>query len=250
MRTSPAFPASAGSIRYVAERRCWPAGSLADTAPASRTGRGFFASVLQMTTAAMPHPGPPPADDLLPELGPYLSLLAVLRQGAPVDNARTSLVEAAAEVWSRPGFDTFLALPRLGFEPFDYQLQTAQTVLRRMRGRAILADEVGLGKTIEAGLALSELRMRGLADRALVVVPAGLTQQWQEELERKFALPTVITARGGWEASAGWEPGAGSHQPVVIVSLAAARREPLAAELTRRPWDLVIMDEAHRLRNA
>jgi len=224
--------------------------SLADTAPASRTGRGFFASLLQMTIAAMPHPGRPPADDLLPELGPYLSLLAVLRQGAPVDNARTSLVEAAAEVWSRPGFDTFLSLPRLGFEPFDYQLQTAQTVLRRMRGRAILADEVGLGKTIEAGLALSELRMRGLADRALVVVPAGLTQQWQEELERKFALPTVITARGGWEASAGWEPGAGSHQPVVIVSLAAARREPLAGELTRQPWDLVIMDEAHRLRNA
>ena len=57
------------------------------------------------------------------------------------------------DVWRRPGFDTFLSQARLGFESFDYQWQTAQTVLRG-RGRAILADEVGLGKTIEAGLVL------------------------------------------------------------------------------------------------
>ena len=64
-----------------------------------------------------------------------------------------------------------------------------------MRGRAILADEVGLGKTIEAGLILAELRLRGLADRALVIAPAGLVAQWQEELERKFAVPTVRVGR-------------------------------------------------------
>src|SRR6266700_3818985 len=197
---------------------------------------GNLASVI---TAASPH-----LDELSQVLTPYLSLLGVVRQGAPVDGERTRLVEAAAEVWSRPGFDTFLSQPRLGFEPFDYQWQTAQAVLRRMRGRAILADEVGLGKTIEAGLVLSELRMRGLADRSLVVVPAGLTRQWQEELERKFALPTIVTAIGGRDEIAG------RHQPVVIASLATARREPLAAALTRQPWDIVIMDEAHRLRNA
>ncbi len=210
----------------------------------SRPGGALSASVPRVTTAALTEPDLAPADYLLTELGPYLSLLGVLRRGTPVDDARSSLVEAAADVWSRPGFDTFLSQPRLGFEPFDYQLQTAQTVLRRMRGRAILADEVGLGKTIEAGLVLSELRMRGLADRSLVVVPAGLTRQWQEELERKFALPTIITASGGRDDIPG------RHQPVVIASLATARREPLAATLTRRPWDIVIMDEAHRLRNA
>ena len=184
---------------------------------------------------------PQPADDLSTVLTPYLPLLGALRRGTPVNADRTSLVEAAAEVWSRPGFDVFLSQPRLEFEPFDYQWQTAQTVLRRMRGRAILADEVGLGKTIEAGLVLSELRMRGLGDRALVVVPAGLAEQWREELERKFALPATIAARGEWDT--------GSHHPVVIVSLAAARREPLKAALTGRPWDVVVMDEAHRLRN-
>jgi hypothetical protein len=138
----------------------------------SRSGWALSASVLRVTTAALTEPDLAPTDELLAELGPFLSLLGVLRQGAPVDDARSMLVEAAADVWSRPGFDTFLSRPRLGFEPFDYQLQAAQTVLRRMRGRAILADEVGLGNTIEAGLVLSELRMRGLADRSLVVVPA------------------------------------------------------------------------------
>jgi SNF2 family DNA or RNA helicase len=210
----------------------------------SRSGGALCASVLGVTTAVLTEPDLAPRDELLAELGPFLSLLGVLRQGAPVDDARSRLVEAAADVWSRPGFDTFLSRPRLGFEPFDYQLQAAQTVLRRMRGRAILADEVGLGKTIEAGLVLSELRMRGLADRSLVVVPAGLTRQWQEELERKFALPTIITASGGRDEVAY------RHEPVVIASLATARRDPLAAALTRQPWDIVIMDEAHRLRNA
>ncbi len=189
-----------------------------------------------MTTA-----GSPSLDELSPVLAPYLSLLGALRQGAPVDGERTRLVEAAVEMWSRPGFDTFLSQPRLDFEPFDYQWQTAQTVLRRMRGRAVLADEVGLGKTIEAGLVLSELRMRSLADRVLVVVPAGLTQQWREELERKFALPTTMAGKAGWDAS--------SDHPVVIASLAAARREPLRSMLTHRPWDAIIVDEAHRLRN-
>ncbi|MGH3305465.1 MAG: DEAD/DEAH box helicase, partial [Streptosporangiaceae bacterium] len=183
----------------------------------------------------------PVLDDLSETLGPYLSLLGALRAGARVDADRTSLVEAAAGMWSRPGFDTFLSQSRLAFEPFDYQWQTAQTVLRRMRGRAVLADEVGLGKTIEAGLVLSELRMRGLADRVLVVVPPGLAQQWREELERKFALPTTMAASAGWDT--------GIDHPVVIASLAVARRDPLKSALTAKPWDAIIVDEAHRLRN-
>ena len=74
--------------------------------------------------------------------------------GALVDEQVSLLVDEAVKVWSRPGFDTFLSVPALHFTPFDYQLQAARRVLRRMRGRAILADEVGLGKTIEAALVL------------------------------------------------------------------------------------------------
>src|ERR1019366_6720944 len=130
----------------------------------------------------------------------YDALLARLADGSAAPAERASLVYEAARVCSRPGFDTFLSAASLRFEPFDYQLKAAQTVLRRMRGRAILADEVGLGKTIEAGLVLSELRLRALAGRSLVITPAGLVQQWREELERKFVLPTVIAGSSGWPA--------------------------------------------------
>lgn len=171
----------------------------------------------------------------------YAALVEQLLRAPGVDPDRSALVDEAGAVWSRPGFDTILSQSRLGFTPFDYQLATMQTVLRRMRGRAILADEVGLGKTIEAGLVLSELRMRGLADRALVITPAGLVDQWREELERKFGLPTTIAARGSWED--------GDDRPLVLASLAAARRDPLRSAVLDQRWDAVIVDEAHRLRN-
>ena len=180
----------------------------------------------------------PALAELLELYGPLLERLA---GAAGVDERRSALVDEAGAVWSRPGFDTVLSESRLAFIPFDYQLATMQTVLRRMRGRAILADEVGLGKTIEAGLVLSELRMRGLADRALVVTPSGLVGQWCEELERKFALPTTVAARGDWERD--------GDRPVVLASLAAARRDPLKAAVLDERWDVVIVDEAHRLRN-
>ena len=172
----------------------------------------------------------------------YASLLASLGGGvgagsvaALVDEQVSLLVDEAVKVWSRPGFDTFLSVSALRFTPFDYQLQAARSALRRMRGRAILADEVGLGKTIEAGLILAELRLRGLADQTLVITPAGLVAQWQEELERKFGVPTTI-------------PGQDADRGVLVASLAAARRDPLKSQLTADPWDLIIVDEAHRVR--
>lgn len=174
----------------------------------------------------------------------YGSLLRSLAAGAPVVDAHSALVDEAVTVSSRPGFETFICQPRLRFEPFPYQFDAAARVLRHMQGRAILADEVGLGKTIEAGIVLSELRQRGLADRALVLAPTGLVGQWREELERKFGLPSKVAERRVGRAE---DDGAG---PVVIASLAAARRDPMRSELTAARWDLVIADEAHRLKNA
>jgi SNF2 family DNA or RNA helicase len=174
----------------------------------------------------------------------YDSLVASLRNGGAITDERSALVDDALAVWARPGFDTFMCLPRLRFEPFPYQLEAASRVLRHMQGRAILADEVGLGKTIEAALVASELRLRGLAARVLVLTPAGLVEQWREELERKFGLPSVVATAASWKAP----PGHGPH-PIVIASLAAARRDPLRAALTDTTWDLLIADEAHRLKN-
>lgn len=172
---------------------------------------------------------------------PYAGLLQRLDSAGPIERAMSALVDEAAALWSRPGFDTLASVPHLRFTPFPHQRQAAQTVLRRMRGRAVLADEVGLGKTIEAGLVLSELRLRGLADRVLVVVPAGLVEQWQEELDRKFGLPSTLAAGGRWTGS--------PDRPVVVASLAAARRDPLRQALVEHPWDLVVIDEAHRVKS-
>lgn len=192
-----------------------------------------------MSVAGVSVPGSAQQGEVM-EIPPgYLQLITRLRTATGLDPERSSLVDAAAAVLSRPGFDTLLSGPGLAFRPFDYQLQTTQTVLRRMRGRAILADEVGLGKTIEAGLVLSELRARGMAGRTLVLTPAGLVDQWREELERKFGLPTVI-ARGDAVLD---------DSAVVLASIATARREPTRARLVADPWDLIIVDEAHRLRN-
>src|SRR6266511_3483908 len=120
-------------------------------------------------------------DGLPPGLDGYQALLRCLEQGRVVEDATSVLVDQAVGVWARPGFETF-----------GYQLQAAGAALRAMRGRAILADEVGLGKTIEAGLVASELRLRGLAARTLILVPVGLVEQWQQELDRKFGLPSVL----------------------------------------------------------
>lgn len=114
-----------------------------------------------------------------------------------------------------------------------------------MRGRAILADEVGLGKTIEAGLVLSELRLRGLARRALVIAPTGLLSQWDEELNHKFALPSRLVA-----SAKQWPRRPADDHPVLVAALPAARRSPLKETIVDADWDVIIVDEAHRLKNS
>jgi SNF2 family DNA or RNA helicase len=178
------------------------------------------------------------------ELACYAGLVMRLVAPLPQAGRGSYLVEAAAELLTRPGFETFVSLPRLRFSPFTYQLKAAGAALRRMRGRAILADEVGLGKTIEAGLVLSELYLRRLAARVLLLVPSGLVEQWREELDRKFGLPALVQGSPAWERAE--RP---LEAPILIVPLAAARRKELGEQLAGLPWDLVIVDEAHRLKN-
>lgn len=179
-----------------------------------------------------------------PELEAYRRLGERLSESGEVTEHDAHLADEAAGLSVRPGFDVLVSLPQLRFAPFDYQLRAAEAVLRRMRGRAILADEVGLGKTIEAGLVATELRLRGLARRVLVLAPAGLVEQWREEFDRKFALPSVLAGR---EWSGATAPG--DDDPIVIASLASARRRPLSDALAAEAWDLVIADEAHHLKN-
>lgn len=145
------------------------------------------------------------------------------------------------------GFDDLLALDAIGFAPFDYQIRAARTALRRFRGRGLLSDEVGLGKTIEAGLVLKEYLLRQMVHRVLILTPPGLVEQWREELASKFAIPDFITSNDDDFRALGAE--AWTHFPHVIASLATARRPEHRQVITAEMYDLVIVDEAHHLKN-
>ncbi len=118
-------------------------------------------------------------------------------------------------------------------------------VLKQFRGRVLLADEVGLGKTIEAGMVLKEYLLRGMVDSVLVLVPASLVGQWREELETKFDIACATTH----DALLRGDPERVLEPEALIASLALARRSEHAGRLLERSFDLVIVDEAHHLRD-
>ena len=139
-----------------------------------------------------------------------------------------------------PEFEGLLAPEHLShLTPLPHQLEVAKQVVENMNGKAILADEVGLGKTIEAGLILKEYMIRGLVKKVLILVPASLVTQWASELTSKFFIP-AITQRKSYV----WE-----QCDVVISSIDTAKRSPHREIIYKQDYDLVIIDEAHKLKN-
>lgn len=132
-------------------------------------------------------------------------------------------------------FDELMALDVSNIDHMPHQEQTALKVLRSMQGRAILADEVGLGKTIEAGLILKELVLRGMAQRVLILCPASLRDQWKDELKEKFDFDFDV-AYSGRDAH---------NNPLQIMSIDLAARN--AESLAAVGWDAVVLDEAHKV---
>jgi SNF2 family DNA or RNA helicase len=144
------------------------------------------------------------------------------------------------------GFDELISLSDVqDVEHFWYQLETVRRILRDFRGRVLLADEVGLGKTIEACLALKEYWVRGLVRRALILTPSSLVGQWVEELAAKFRLQAAAPEHGGYADDV---EGFWTRHPIIVASLPLARQPANRAILTRIDYDLVIVDEAHRLK--
>jgi SNF2 family DNA or RNA helicase len=158
------------------------------------------------------------------------------------DPPATAALRVAAErwgAWVQP--DRLMCLESLrGVERFDHQLRACRAVMSDLNGRAILADEVGLGKTIEAGIIIKEYVLRGAVRTVLVLVPASLCEQWRAELAEKFELEFVVS-RG--------PAGLWGRHPFVISSLETARHERHRPRVRGAGYDLVVVDEAHRLRN-
>ena len=112
--------------------------------------------------------------------------------------------------------------------------------------RFLLADDPGAGKTVMTGLLLKELMLRGDADRCLIVCPGSLAEQWQEELWEKFHLHFEILTNDRIEAAVTGNPFA--EMPRCIARLdKLARDERVQAVLKATEWDIVIVDEAHKM---
>lgn len=170
----------------------------------------------------------------------YDELQGRLDKGGPWDDWQLfQLAKQAEEASLVTSFEEMICLKHLQqVTPLPHQVDTARKVLFEMRGRAILADEVGLGKTIEAGLILKEYIVRGLVQKVLILVPASLVLQWVRELNQKFAIPAVAQKKAhSWQ------------NPVVVASIDTAKRDPHRDILLGSEYDMVIVDEAHKLKN-
>lgn len=188
----------------------------------------------------LPPPPPVPVHVEFPPLPFQDSLL-------PLPDLRGFLLrERAAQWWISNQSDDLLALPYCKIERFDYQVRTALRVIGPLRGRALLSDEVGLGKTIEAGLVLKEYLTRGMVKRFLVLTVPSLVDQWEEELEDKFGIVCATTNQPGFRSdpAAFWR-----ENPFVVASLHTVKQARHLQTARALHWDMLVVDEAHYLRN-
>src|SRR5262249_29524659 len=131
-------------------------------------------------------------------------------------------------------------------DPLPHQLEAVYDhLLKLARVRFLLADDAGAGKTIMSGLLIRELKLRGLAERILIVCPANLAFQWQRELKEKFDGKFVVLKGQDIREQFGVNQWMESNR--VITSLDLAKRQEILAGLRQANWDLVIVDEAHRM---
>ncbi|MEX2453617.1 MAG: DEAD/DEAH box helicase [Rhodospirillaceae bacterium] len=153
---------------------------------------------------------------------------------------RLRLLAHALENWN------FLtgSLDRLDVDPLPHQIQLVHRILSSGNYNWLIADDVGLGKTIEVGLLLAALKRKGQARRVLVVSPAGLTRQWQDEMQYKFDQPYQIYGRD-------FQVHKPEHWKLydhVIVSIDLAKRDDHMQRFREAGgWDIVVFDEGHKL---
>jgi len=143
-------------------------------------------------------------------------------------------------------FDPYFGLSISRVDPLPHQLEAIYDYLLKLpRVRFLLADDPGAGKTIMAGLLIRELKLRGLAERILIVCPANLAFQWQRELKEKF--DEKFTVMKGTDIRDQFGINQWMEQPRVITSLDLAKRTEILPGLRQASWDLSIVDEAHRM---
>ncbi len=144
-------------------------------------------------------------------------------------------------------YDPYFSLSIARVDPLPHQLEAVYDYFIKLpRIRFLLADDPGAGKTIMAGLLIKELKIRGLVQRTLIVAPASLSFQWQRELKDKFRENFEIIRSDVLRANYGSNPWQDKNQLITSVSW-VSRIEDAKESLLRSHWDLIIVDEAHKM---
>ncbi len=143
-------------------------------------------------------------------------------------------------------FDPLFAVNISQVDPLPHQIEAVyHYILRHSRIRFLLADDPGAGKTIMTGLLLKELKYRGLVQRTLIVVPGHLKDQWLREMKERFGESFTLVDRSVLNAT--WGRNIWQEQSQVITSMDFAKQDEVRATLAEVRWDLVVVDEAHKL---
>lgn len=144
-------------------------------------------------------------------------------------------------------FDPYAAVEAADIDPLPHQIEAVyEQMLPRQPLRFLLADDPGAGKTIMSGLYIRELAIRGAADRVLIVAPGSLVEQWQDELCQRFQLPFDILSRDMVENARTGNPFVERNLLIARIDQ-IARNDDLQAMLRASEWDLIVVDEAHKM---
>ncbi|MFQ5352623.1 MAG: DEAD/DEAH box helicase, partial [Candidatus Binatia bacterium] len=143
-------------------------------------------------------------------------------------------------------FDPLLAVSVSQVDPLPHQIEAVyHYALDTPRLRFLIADDPGAGKTIMAGLVLKEMQQRGLVRRVLIVAPGHLKYQWQREMKEKFSTTFRLIDRNAFRAA--WGENVWEEHPLAITSIDFLKQDDIKATLTGDRWDLVMVDEAHKM---
>ena len=163
------------------------------------------------------------------------------------DAATFKLAAEALRIRMAGRFDPMLAVHTSDLEPLPHQIQAVYgELIQRTPLRFLLADDPGAGKTIMAGLYIKELMLRGDLERCLIVAPGGLVEQWQDELREKFGLTFELLTRQLADAEPDGNVFA-RHNLLIARMDQLSRSDEFKEQLERADWDLVVVDEAHRM---
>src|SRR6266851_1431403 len=163
------------------------------------------------------------------------------------DPARFRLGIEAARLALAYEYDPYFSLSISRVDPLPHQLEAVYDYFMRLpRIRFLLADDPGAGKTIMAGLLVKELKIRGLVSRTLIITPANLSFQWQREMKDKFRENFEVIRSDVLRANYGSNPWQEKNQVITSVSW-VSRVDDAKESLLRSHWDLIIVDEAHKM---